>query len=285
MPSSSALTQLGLAKAADDLGLQRKREALQAILATGMAGLGIGAGARGLLGLRNMFTQKPPEVAITSSVPAEIPIGVPMRPEEEEKPKQQFKLASLAAALAKQAEHWSDPITSQMPDISTTNPKATAWGIPAIAAAGAGGTIGGWHLMNWLLDHQRHNSLDRQLDKAKEEYHGTIADQYRGALQKNGSASPFPRLDELFDALQLEKQAGLPTMQDATDYGNVGAGVALTALGALGLGSAYTTYNWAKNRGRDKLIAQAIRLRGRQRQAPQPMYAVPEEFETSHSPA
>lgn len=249
-----------------------------------MAGLGIGAGARGFLGLRNMFTQRPPEVALTSSVPAEIPIGVPMR-QEEEKPRR-LKLAALATALAKHAEEqWGDGFAKMMPNITTTNPMATAWGIPAAAAVGAGGVTGGWHLMNWLLDHQRHNSLDRQLNNAKDEYRNTITDQYRNALQKQGSASPFPRLDELYDALQpeLEKRAepGDGTAaQWMSDKGQAGMGVALTALGALGLGSAYTTYNWAKNRGRDKLISQAIRMRGRQRQAPQPMYAVPEEFET-----
>lgn len=271
---------------------QRRLEALKALMAAGVGGIGLGAVARSMLGIRNAVGNDPTDIAYTSSVPVTVPIHIPA-PEEEAQPlalppvprKPRLKLAALAQSLVKLAAGASplQPVADAViPTPSTSNPSMTALGIPAAVGIGAAGTIGGWHLVDWLLGQQKQRTVDDDLEDAKNEYHKTIADQYRNTLLNKHADSPFPELDELYEkvAAYREKRAGLEEVaQSGNDLAHLGGGMYLTGVGTAALGAGYLAHQWAKGRSQQKLMEKAIALRARMRTAPQPIYAVPQDPE------
>ena len=91
--------------------------------------------------------------------------------------------------------------------------------------------------MNWLLEHQRHTCPDSRLEQAKGEHPGTINGEYRNDLQKLGAAAPSPWLDVRSNLLQPELERQADVGQAATDYGNVGAGIASSGCSNSSWGS------------------------------------------------
>ena len=112
---------------------QINRDAWNKVLALGLAGVGTGAGLRGLIGLRNLFSQ-PPAVDSGSSLPTSLPVYV----EDDEE-----DALRKAGALLKQA--FENPLTKLVGD---SRPGVNWWQIPVGIGMGAGGAYGGWKLID-----------------------------------------------------------------------------------------------------------------------------------------
>lgn len=266
---------------------QAKRELLKSVLGLGAAGLGVGAGARGLAGLFQLASAAKPQVARTSSIPEQINIplltndATPENPDEELLSQEQ-PLAKLAAALAGEKEAFLDqaakavpqPIVDAIPDISTTKHPLLSWqGAPAGFAAGALGTAGGWTLMDWLAKHRRKREQEQEVEDARNEFREALSREYQTAMQAKAADSDEPdELDALYAAWRTKQADAKQVLANIANA--VGGLYGATALG-VGLGSGYGAYKWTKNRSARKLLEKAIEARARQRAAPQPVYAVP----------
>lgn len=203
------------------------------------AGLGlVGRGAQGMynLGRRNLGTptagQKP------------IQIGVPGEEEEEKYAGWLGDLFSGGMAT-NISEHPLSPITG-------------------IAAAGTG-AVGGWKLMDYILDKQRKKELEGELDMAKEDYEGALQSAHSKAASELGQD-----LDRLFDLVQ-EKQATFGgAMSKMT-------GIGLLGMAPLALASGLVSYSMAGKGRKQKLLDKALAKRRRRMRSHNPtrIYASP----------
>jgi len=145
-----------------------QRKALAGAGTAALAGLGTGAGLRGILGLLEMSRQgaQPPQ--------AQAPTGQIEVPVDDE------KIAALADFL--KGDYAKS--TSGVP-----------WAIPAAVGAGAAGAYGGWKGIDALLEQRRKGELEAELEKAKMDYEAALS----------GDTKLAEDLDELYD--HVEKQA------------------------------------------------------------------------------
>jgi hypothetical protein len=210
----------------------------------GIAGLGVGAGARGITGISNLFGAHAEPSRRPLPPPSLLPVPIPgRRPEEDE----EDPLRKAAAAISKVAE---------------VRPGLNWWQIPASAALGAGGVAGGWELMDAILNSRRRVEMDQELADVQTEYEDALRNQYEQALMKRGE------LDEIF-----EKHAGSDWLGDLWEMikGGYATGLGLSAgAGALG------GYRWAKSRNRNLKLDEALRRRKQLRAGRiEPLYAYP----------
>lgn len=239
---------------------QAQRDAWNRMLSVLVTGGAAGAGIRGLLGMHNLMQSKP-AIDPQSSIPQTVPIHMPMPPgmEEEE------KVALFGAR----------------PDGGFN-----AWEIPTGVAAGAGGLMGGWKLVDWLMDKQRRSSASGELDEAKGDYESALQDQYNVAMMSKG-ASSAPTLDDVYDhthdqekvATHITKLGGIiPESWKSTgrDIGHGAAGAYMTALLALTGLSGVGAYKWTNSKSKGKAMERAMKKRRTMRPAPQPIMAIPQ---------
>lgn len=248
---------------------QAERDAWNRMLATLVTGAGVGAGLRGIMGLRNFMRNKP-EVDVQSSIPQAIPIPIP-RPDP------------LKLRLEEQRQKQSSPVMGARPDGGLNY-----WEWPVGVAAAGGGLAGGWKLVDWLMNKRRKASISGELDKAKSEYDQALSDQYEAAMLGKG-ASASPTLDAVYDHLSdpsrcqahLEKlgfNSLVPESWKTTgrNIGHGAAGAYLTALMAITGLSGLGAYKWTKSKGQGKAMERAIQRRRAMRSEPQPILAVPQ---------
>lgn len=224
------------------------QDALRRVLGIGVTGLGVGAGARSLLALRQLFTT-PPSVAPTSSVPSSLELPVPPRLLQREKEKRAWDEAS--EALEKAAHEY--------------------WQIPASVGLGAAGLAGGWGMIDSLMNKFRERQSIRDVEDARSEYEAALKDQYASAMMAKGAAAePYEGLNEAAELfVEMDKESG------ARDALNAALGTYLTAMGGTGLGMGYLAYKWGKRNSGQEMVDAALRRRAQQRQAPQPIYVYP----------
>lgn len=228
-----------------------QRDAWNRVLSAIVLGGGVGAGARGLVGLRNLILN-PPAVDEQSSVPSEVPIVVPRSPEE----KRAFP---------------------EMP--TRADGGVNFWEYPVGIGGGALGVYGGWKLVDWLMNQRNKARRQSELQHAEQEYESALKDQYSAMMMgKSAEAS----LDDVFDEYTQmrsgrEKQAiDFNTIgRGVRDLGHGSLGAYLTALAALTGLSGVGMYNWTKSRSNAKAVERAIKMRRQQRQQPQPIMAYP----------
>lgn len=229
------------------------RKALQAVLGFGLGGLGLGASARGVMGLRDLFVAPPAGPPSTALSPSLLPIPVPQYAGEDE---EASPLRKAAATISKAA-------------IGGLRPDFNWWQMPVSAALGAGGIAGGWKLMDTILDSRRRVEVEQELTDAKEDYDAALQEQYVRALTKRGV------LDEVF-----EKFAAW-----GGDWGQllqVLLGTYATGVGAATVAGGFSGYNWARARaGRRRTSPQSPLLQAMQKRRralalqPGPFYAYP----------
>jgi hypothetical protein len=227
------------------------RRALQSVLGVGLGGLGVGAGARGIVGLRNLFTGGRDMVQRSAPVPTLLPVPVPQRPDEEKAP-----LSRAAATITKEA----------------VRAGLNWWQIPASATLGAGGVAGGWELMDRILDSRRRAELDQELSDAQTEYEEALQARYEQALQKRGA------LDDVFEKLAGEEDTLSRLWRYLTDNDPAQGAMGLyaTGLAATTGAGALGGYHWARSRGRRAQLEEALRRRKRMSAGqPEPLYAYP----------
>lgn len=231
-----------------------------------MLGGSIGAGTRGLMGLRNLLSPNPDVVDTQSSIPVQVPIHLGHRPqpqEEENKTGMPFSKAAVFDARPDGGINW--------------------WELPGGTLAGAGGLYGGWKLVDWLMDKRRKAQQSSALERARGDYEKALQEQYASAMAAKNASNDGPSLDAVYDHLtdaaamqaHLEKVAVNPASV-VRDVGHYGAGAYLTALMALTGLSGIGTYNWSKSNSRAKALEKALKRRRQARSAPQPFAAVPQ---------
>ena len=146
-----------------------KQKALAQAGTTALAGLGAGAGLRGLFGLLNMRrdTQVEPETVGAPASEVEIPT---------------HKMANVGKFLSG--------------DYARTVP-GIPWAIPAITSAGVVGSYAGWKGIDKLLDAKRRHDLERELEEAKGDYEAALA----------GTSKLGQDLDELCSVVEKSSAA------------------------------------------------------------------------------
>jgi hypothetical protein len=249
------------------LGADRlKREALRDVGQLGLTALGVGAGARGLLGLHQLlFGRRPTR---HKAGPALLPLPVPGREHTEH-----------GAPRAKAA--------------AVTMMSGLPWYRPAAVMAGLGGLGLGWKGLDAVLDRRRKAESEHELDEARREFHEALLSQYDaqgpsgGPGPKLASATDAPMakaaaaLDAAYDSLARLAAAGPAAAKAAMTWDDL-KGTAIGSYGALALPAALATglftYNKMQGRSRRKVIEKALRERAMQRyeQNPPPIHVTPE---------
>jgi hypothetical protein len=214
-----------------------------------LAGLGVGAGARGLYGLYNLINRSnrgPEPTGFGGPLPTEMPVD-----DEEEK----LKLAA-------------DGKPSWLSTGSGESKSGIPWYLLAGVGAGAGGAYGGWKIMDMILDKRRLQAQEDDLEEAQADFRSVLTN--RGVKTSADGPTLGQDLDKLYDMLQ-EKAAD--NEKQAASFGDLG-GKALSAYGlyggVTGLAAGLWMYNIAKKRQRRALLDKAKKERERKRFERQP---------------
>lgn len=244
------------------------------LLSVGAAGLGAGAAARALVGLRNLG-RPPVQTPFISPGPSAIPIPVPAPQVDdvggEESPEEEANLKFAAGETSGPFESAAQGLAQFMPRSSWGREAAS---IPGTVLTGGAALMGGWKLTDMLLDNRRKAQLQEELDMAKKEYEGALHGTMGAKLASNDKVGVG--LDQLFDGLSKE---GSVTAKATGAY----ALAAALMAGGAGVGA----YNWTKGRSEAALLAKAQKERARRLWSSnlQPVYAVPEPVEMPNASA
>jgi hypothetical protein len=204
-----------------------------------LAGLGIGAAARGGYGIYNLLRR--------NVAPTRKPISGPVMTEIPYDERKRRKLASDEEPQEKQA--FTDWFKRLMKGEESTQKTSIPWQLVGSMGAGAGGLYGGWSVMDMLLDRRRQQAKQDEVEQAKKEFERALVSQYkRPGKTAEDSSSLGVALDAVFDQVTegkegLEKAAASDISGQALNmYGLYGGTTALLA----GL----WMYNKAKKRQR-----------------------------------
>jgi hypothetical protein len=254
-----------------------------------LAMLGLGAGWRGLSGLRDALV--PPQRFVPP--PRILPIHVPAEDEEKRAQSQirpnwtvphgaEFVQSHKDPATGK----WNDPNfgfgqgrVGQKPDDVPKSPYDVPWAW-LLPLAGAGTAYGGYKLVDWLLDKSRRSEMDAELEAAKQKYEEALATQYTAGRKHAADGSLAADLDKLYD--KFEKQAGIGKfIADTADFVTGGHGGALTGgygLYATGTGllAALATYKAMQKQQKRKTLEEAYKVMQRRQWAARPPELVAE---------
>lgn len=173
------------------------------------------------------------------------------------------------------------------------------WYIPAVGAGAIGGVAGGYKLMDWVMNKKRKADLKGELDDAKKEYQEALVDMYdpnKIRLLKRGSAAEALArdLDELAtltvkqadpnetwtDTIAKRLTGAVPTTnleRGANSAAGTGLGTYLALAGGLSLGSGYLAHQYFSKTDPNKVLADVVKKRERERWATRPpeIFAVP----------
>lgn len=262
---------------------QLRTDALRDVGNVAMTALGVGAGARGLLGLIRALR---PETPTTTLAPATLPLPFPA---EKKKP----RLGVVSPDDEKVAE-W------QLPTLASTDAQATSKGglslyAPAVVLAGLGSAALGWKGVDSVLDARRRAAREEEMGKAKQQFEQALLSQYDHPLKTAGEVSELSRdLDSLFDkfaelsergpqAEELVKQAEggiLNTIGEWVGPNNVGKALGGYGVyaGLSGLLAGNYMFDKARKRSTRSIVENALAERENRRfqQAPTEIYAVPQ---------
>lgn len=229
----------------------------------GLASLGVGIGARGLVGLLNLMRQKPKKMR---SGPALLPLPYPA----------EEKLASF------------------MGGTSATSKGGIPWYRPAMFFTGLAGLGLGWKGIDAVLDKRRRRDIEERTDAARKDFHDALLSSYehpvmmRPGLGKTASDSLMSKvgaaLDKVFASFTnaLTAAASRPgTLKTALDLGNVGGNVLGgygVYAGLSGLLAGALLYDKTRKRSQASIVQKALQRRQRRQFAQQPteIYATPE---------
>lgn len=259
--------------AVDDAGSTLlQTQGLRDVRNLGLAGLGVGAAGRGLVGLIQLLKSNKPKKM--RSGPAELSLPYPAEAEE----KAGFDIAGFLGGN------------------SATTKAGIPWYGPAMLGGAALGLGAGWKGMDAVLDARRKREMDGQLDSARQEFHDALMSQYDepqkvdhrnvSGTKKAADATMaavgagldalFTKVAAVLDDPGVEKAAlELPSMANAA---GVGAGAYGMYAGLSGLMAGALMYNKTNKRSRRAILESALKKRQRRQfmQRPTEITAVPE---------
>lgn len=264
-----------------------KQEALRHVGGTALAGLGLGAAARGVIGLSQLAASnaraRKKRVGINSE-PTDL--DLPFIPPE---PIKTAETKGLFTGILNQAERDPEPVN----DLDNTakhkewegfrqqnrgaqgrllgDNSSTRIGIPwymPLTTLGAGlGLYGGYKATDALLEKRKKTETEDELSEAKNKYRNAIMSQYTpDQVEKWSSASVDQGLDILFDAAM--KRVNGEFNKIAVDLNNLlgtglgGYGVIATGLA---LGTGIGTYKYIKSRSPEERLKKVLQQRQRER--------------------
>jgi uncharacterized coiled-coil protein SlyX len=244
----------------DQLIAQKARDAVvRRAMGAGMAGLGVGAGARGLQGLLNQWHRI---LSPTKTVRKPAIVDMPVAGEEREDKYAEQKQAGevLDAVMNTVTSPVKTVGTWLKGDLATTPQDVPFNWIPQLAA-GAGGIAGGWKGMDMLLDRARERELAAQQEKAREEYEQALQGQSKIGQALHAELNVlYDRLDEV-QRTRIEKTAFGPVLASNL-YG-------LYAL-MSGIPAAVWAYEATKARQSGSLLESARKKYRRSRESVRP---------------
>lgn len=239
---------------------QARIDAIKKVLSIGLTGLGVGAAARGAVGLKNLM-QPPMQQPFVSPGPSTLELPVAATEEDEDPDLAMLAkqaadspiLDRVATTLNKYVPSWGDKYVSNM--------SYAPWMMPAMLGAGALGVAGGWGMTGGLLQDQQKAKRDEALAAAQAEYERALAEQSAAGV-KSAAAELYSELDELFD-LAMEKQA-INLGQAAVDTGGMSLAALLSILGVSAVGTGKFMYDYQRSRAKDTALNKAMSERARQ---------------------
>lgn len=178
-------------------------------------------------------------------------------------------------------------------DAATTK-SGIPWYGPAMMLGGLGGLALGWKGMDSLIDKQRKQSMEDELDSARSEFHDALLGQYDKPvslhpelIKKKASDDTMVKVGEALDSLydkfvaEMHKTETQPMSKHALDLSNL-AGQAAGGYGMYaglsGLLTGALVYDKMSKRSRRSVLESALKKRQRRRfmQQPTEIYAQPE---------
>lgn len=257
-------------------------EASRDIQRLGLAGLGIGAAARGATGLAGLLRKN----LNTRAQPAVVTLPYPVEEEEGNDKAVRKKAAdSPAAGVFRKLAASTFDITGKT---------AIPWYRPAMMLAGMGGLYGGWKGVDVVLDAQRKATREKELEEARQEFHDALFAQYDKPLRTGSRAkqsddartSLCARLGGVFDAMEKVAQA-VKSGSRLGDLTGEAAGWYGTYAALSGLATGALVYEQARKRQRRRILDAAIKRRERHRYytAPPEIVAMPEPVRKINKPS
>ena len=256
---------------------------MQQVLATLPLMALVGGGARGAVGLMNFLHRGTQPSIRPQKRRSVLTLPMPMKTAESAAPLPAAVPGAAAAPTTGWEDSWKNlartltdtfhitrpggtpsnraATTAFMAGDHATHPQDLPWKLPATFGLGVLGGVGGYRLMDNVLDKTRTMETDSELEEAKARYeqalHGTYQKQ---AAAESNATDP---LEETY--LWMEKQGGLGGM----------AGLYLTAMLTAGMGTGMATYDYTRARSRDKILNEAAKRRRAQifQQTQMPMFA------------
>lgn len=241
-----------------------KADALADVRGLALAALGAGAAGRGAVGLYNLFKRN-------------------TRPKKPAAP-----ALALPYPVAEKAAGWLgrllDPAkaASFLGGDNAVTKAGIPWYGPAMMTAGLAGLAGGWKGVDHLLNKRREREREKEVGRARQEFHDALMAQYDRPLAgagptKAAADTPMTKIGSDLDALfdQFEKAAF--TLNDTA--GQLAGGYGMYA-GLAGLMTGALVYDKARKRQRRAILEKAMQRRERRRfnVAPPEITAVPEPF-------
>jgi hypothetical protein len=246
-------------------GQQLKSDALGDVGNLALATLGLGAGARGAVGLYNLLRNRPVN---TRSGPAELPLPIPVAapPAEEE----EEKLAGFLSG-----------------DAASTK-GGLPWYGPAMMLAGMTGLGAGWKGVDMLLDSRRQKQREEELNKARSDFNNALLAQYDQPVTGLGTlkaasddAQTMQKVAEELDVLYDQFAAAFTKQADLGNIAGMATGGYGMYAGLSGLLAGAMVFDKIRKRSRANVVNKALQRRERRtfQQQPPEVYAVPEPVE------
>jgi len=266
------------AKQIENPAAKTNQEALAQLLQLGLTGVGIGAGTRGLLGLRDLVSRPAYAPANIGPKPAVVEVNVPSPEEDERKRKKLAEVRPFEGDLSSVPKIDVNSVRGSglwnwLKGLTHTDITSKPFYYPAAIGTGIGSLYAGYKGVDTILNARHKADREKELEDAKREFQNALVEQYKA----DGAKSASPNLEREWDILvkQATPEPGTwaETLNNAA--GKVTGGyLALAAL--LAAGSGIGAYQYTKSQAPENRIAKAIKQRERLRWASKPpeIYAV-----------
>lgn len=219
---------------------QAKKDSLKLMMAALLGGTAVGGTVAGISGLRKLTKQPEPP-----SVPGESEFHIPYP--------------------QKQAADEGVPVLGKdwWGGAGANNPMDLWWTIPGVAAAGYAGLKGSSSLIHNMLKKKRQQMLDENLQKAQQDFHGSLLNQYKPETTHELKTASTDSLDNLYATIEKNADGGFGSSAGKTlnpDYlaptavgGALTLGTVLAALAARG------SYRAAEGQTQEDLLGKALK--------------------------
>ena len=258
-----------------------RSEALRDILRAGGVTAALGAGFRGLMGLRDILGYRRRLKDKHYLGPSVLAVPVPVRPSVQDKEKVQAPMLDKSGGYKKASE--------------PTTRMGLWWYLPGMVLAGATGTAGGYKLMDALIHQKRKLDLKSEIENARDKYYRAVLQQYDPNFVPKAEAVPdYPLPKKTENKPTISKSIKLASLDaDLEDLCaevdkvlekralSEWAGKALGIYGALAtllaLGAGSVAYDAARSRSTAKMMENAIQQREVERlmRRPPEIHAIP----------